>query len=202
MKVRLTAKGTRPLLMHNVRLASPFDPYAKRLKELNGKRSKDRTDEDRLAIARVEFEGGLYYDEAIGPYIPAANVFASLLRGARRVRKGPKVEGGVVLSGDLQLPLIYRGPRDVASLWGAGPFQSSFVDMQTVSSNPSAAKSPKVDRCRPIFREWAFEADVDLDPGSIDLTDFKEIAQLAGSAVGIGDYRLLYGRYEVEIEEM
>lgn len=194
MKVRLTATGTRPLLMHNVRLASPFNPHAKKLKQLNGKKSATRTDEDRVEIARTEWEGGLYFDDELGPYIPAANVFASLLRGARRVRKGPKVEGGVMLA-DLVHPLVYRGPRDVDGLWGGGPFVSEFVDMQTVSSNPSAARSPKVDRCRPIFRAWAFEADVDLDESTIDLADFVEVAEIAGAQIGIGDYRQLYGRY-------
>ena len=40
MKVRLTATGTRPLIMHNVRLASPLNPFAKKLKELNAKFTK------------------------------------------------------------------------------------------------------------------------------------------------------------------
>jgi hypothetical protein len=40
MKLRMTCTGTRPLLMHNVRLASPLDPYAKRLKALNSKKVK------------------------------------------------------------------------------------------------------------------------------------------------------------------
>lgn len=202
MKVRLTATGTRPLLMHNVRLASPFNEYAQRMKKLNGKQSRLRTDEDRIEIARTEWEGGLYIEDGVGPYVPAANVFASLLKGAKRVRKGPKVEGGVVITSDTMCPLVYRGPRDIEGLWGGGPFKSDFVDIRTVSSNPSAAKSPKVDRCRPIFRDWAFEVDLFLDPTSIDLADFVEIADLAGNSVGIGDYRQLYGRFVSKVEPL
>lgn len=190
MKVRLTAKGTRPLLMHNVRLASPLNPYAKQLKALNAKRNK--TDEDRLAIARVEFEGSLYFDEEIGPYIPGPNLLASLIEGGRLTKAGKKIERGVNVD-DLVMPLIYRGPRDVESLWGGG--ESEFVDMRTV-----VVQRNKVDRCRPIFRQWAFEADILLDPAVIDLDEFTEVARNAGAMAGIGDYRRMYGRFETEIQ--
>ena len=110
MKVRLTGTGTRPLLVHNVRLASPLNAYAKRLKSLNSKRVK--TDEDRLEIARTEWEGSLYHDEELGPYVPGPNLFASLIGGARLLKAGKKVERGVSVT-DLYMPLLYRGPRDI-----------------------------------------------------------------------------------------
>ncbi len=192
MKVRLIAKGTRPLLMHNVRLASPLNAYAKQLKALNSKRTK--TDEDRLAIARVEFEGSLYWDDEVGPFVPGPNLLASLVEGGRLTKAGKKVERGVNVD-DLVMPLIYRGPRDVESLWGGG--ESEYVDLRTV-----VVQRNKVDRCRPIFREWAFEAEILLDPAVIDLDEFAEVARNAGAMAGIGDYRRMYGRFAVEIEAL
>lgn len=192
MKVRLTGTGTRPLLMHNVQLASPLNAYAKQLKALNSKRVK--TDEDRIAVARVEFEGSLYFDPEIGPYVPGPNVLASLVEGGRLTKAGKKVERGVNVN-DFQMPLIYRGPRDVESLWGGG--ESEYVDIRTV-----VVQRNKVDRCRPIFREWAFEAEVLLDPTVIDLAEFIEVARNAGAMAGIGDYRRMYGRYSVVVEEI
>ena len=192
MKVRLIAKGTRPLLMHNVRLASPLNAYAKQLKSLNSKRNK--TDEDRLAIARVEFEGSLYFDDEVGPYVPGPNLLASLVEGGRLTKSGKKVERGVNVD-DLVMPLLYRGPRDVESLWGGG--ESEYVDLRTV-----VVQRNKVDRCRPIFREWAFEAEILLDPAVIDLSEFEEVARNAGAMAGIGDYRRMYGRYSTEIEAL
>jgi len=192
MKVRLTGKGTRPLLMHNVRLASPLNAYAKQLKALNSKRVK--TDEDRLAVARVEFEGSLYSDPEVGPYIPGPNLLASLVEGGRLTKSGKKIERGVNVD-DLVMPLIYRGPRDVESLWGGG--ESEYVDLRTV-----VVQRNKVDRCRPIFREWAFEAEILLDPAVIDLAEFTDVARNAGGMAGIGDYRRMYGRYSVEIEAL
>lgn len=192
MKVRLTGTGTRPLLMHNVQLASPLNAYAKKLKSLNSKRTK--TDEDRMEVARVEFEGSLYFDPEVGPYVPGPNLLASLVEGGRLTKSGKKVERGVNVA-DLVMPLIYRGPRDIESLWGGG--ESEYVDLRTV-----VVQRNKVDRCRPIFREWTFEAEILLDPSVIDLAEFAEVAGNAGAMAGIGDYRRMYGRYSVGIEEI
>jgi len=192
MKVRMTATGTRPLIMHNVRLASPLNAYAKELKRLNSKRNK--TDEDRLAVARVEFEGGLYYDKELGPYIPAPNLFRSLIDGGRLTKAGKKIERGVIIDG-IEFPLLYRGPRDIEGLWGDG--ESEFVDVRTV-----VVMRAKIDRCRPIFRDWTVEAEVILDPAVIDLDEFAEVARNAGQMVGLGDYRLMFGRYTVEVEPL
>lgn len=194
MKARLTATGTRPLLMHNVRLASPLDPYAKDLKRLNGKPSSKRTDEDRMEIARAEWEGGLYFDPAIGPYVPASWVFKSLVEGARLTKAGKKIERGVMVQ-EMVHPLIYRGQRDLDGLWGNG--SSEFVDIRTARVGQA-----KVDRCRPIFREWAFEAELFVDPSAIDLDELREVARNAGALIGIGDYRMLFGRYEASVDEL
>lgn len=192
MKLRLTCTGMRPLLMHNVRLASPLDPYAKRLKELNSKQAK--TDEDRLAMARIEFEGAMYWMEGVGPHVTAAMLRRSLVGGARLFKAGKKVERGVVIA-DFVLPLIYQGPRDIEGLWNGG--DNRFVDIRPVT----VARS-KVDRCRPIFREWIIEAEVIFDPEVIDFDEVRRAAQLAGQMEGLGDYRELYGRYDVEIEAL
>lgn len=192
MKVRLVGTGTRPLLMHNVRLASPLNPFAKQLKALNSKRVK--TDEDRLAIARVEWEGGLYWSEGIGPYMPGANVFASLIGGARLLKAGKKVERGVDLT-EVELPLLYRGPRGIADLWGNG--ESEYVDLR-----PVKVQTSRVDRCRPIFREWSFECELIVDPAVMEFDEFCAVAANAGQFEGLGDYRRLNGRYAVEVEQI
>jgi hypothetical protein len=193
VKLRLTCQGTRPLVLHNVQLASPLNPYAKLLKELNAKRVK--TDEDRMAIARVEFEGGMYYaDPPLGPYMPAENIYRSLIDGARLIKAGKKVERGVVVS-TFMAPLIYQGPRDIAGLWGDG--KSDFVYIRPVSIGRQ-----KVDRCRPIFRNWAVEADIIIDTEVIEIDEFAKVARLAGEMEGIGDFRRVFGRYVGTVETL
>ena len=196
MNVRLIARGTRPLLMHNVRLASPMDSFAKRLSALNkAKPSSRRTDEDRLDIARVEWEGGLYFDSEVGPYVPASWVFKSILEGARLGRRGQKIESGLTVV-EMIHPLMYRGPRDIEDMWGNGG-DSEHVDFRTVRVGQA-----KVDRCRPIFKQWAFEADLLVDPSLLDLAELADIVSIAGQQKGIGDYRQQYGRFEATVDKV
>lgn len=192
MKARLVASGTRPLLMHNVQLASPLNAYAKRLKALNSKRVK--TDEDRLEIARVEWEGSLYYEPEIGPCMPGANLFSCLIMGARLTKAGMKVERGVSIT-TFQMPLIYQGPRTIPELWATG--ESEYIDIRSV-----VVQRSKVDRCRPIFRQWAIEAEVLLDTAVIEPAEFSEIARNAGAMAGLGDYRRMFGRFDAVVDEL
>lgn len=179
--------------MHNVQLASPLNPYAKKLKALSSKRIK--TDEDRWDIARVEFEGGMYYAEQVGPYLPPENLLASLVSGARMIKAGKKVERGVVVA-DYMLPLIYDGPRDIDGLWAGGE-GSAYVYIR-----PVTVARQKIDRCRPIFRDWKIEAEVIVDPQAIDLAEFVQVARLAGEMEGIGDFRSVFGRYATTVDPL
>ena len=193
MKYRVTCTGTRPLLMHNERLASSLDPYTKQIKTITDKRSK-MTDDDLIAKYRLEFEGGMYWDAETGPVIPGKCLFASIQGAARTTRNGKDIERGVVVT-DFQMPLIYDGPRTVEGLWGDGT--SKWVDVRLVGLN-----NKRVDRCRPIFPEWAIEAEILLDETVLNPETFELILQRAGMIEGLGDYRKLYGRYEVEFDRM
>lgn len=183
MKVRVSVQGTTPLLMHNVRLASPMSPFAKQLSALTkSKTSSKRTDQDRIEIARVEFEGGMYFDPQVGPYVPAKWLSKNLLDAARRGRRGKMVEEGVTVAVDSMInPLIYRGPRDIEGLWGNG--ESEFVSFETVRVGQA-----KVDRCRPIFHEWATEVEFEVEDDVMDFDTFRDIAVIGGR-LGVGDYR-------------
>lgn len=195
MNVLMKVTGTRPLLMHNVQLASPMNTYAKKMAQLNrAKPSSKRTDDDRLEIASVEWQGGLYFDDAVGPYVPASWVFKTILEGARLGRRGQLIEGGLSVV-EMVHPLLYQGPRDMARMWNGG--ESNFVDFRTVRVGQA-----KVDRCRPIFRDWAFEAELMIDPSVLDLAVLQDIVAISGRLKGIGDYRQQYGRFEATVERI
>lgn len=186
--------GTMPLMMHNVRLASPLNAYAKEMKRLtSAKSSAKRTDDDRLALARVEWEGGLYHDETLGPYIPAPWVWRALVDAGRMGRQGKTVEAAV-RPRDLMNPLVYAGPRTVAEMWGNGT--SPYVDMQSVRVGTS-----RVDRCRPIFpvtpEPWSASIAVVLDTATMNRDQLVELMGTVGSAKGIGEYRQWFGRFKV-----
>lgn len=61
--VKVIMNGTRPLLMHNGRIASQMDSYNIASKEYTSKRKK--TEEDYFQIYKLQFESSLYFD----PYL-------------------------------------------------------------------------------------------------------------------------------------
>jgi hypothetical protein len=190
MKVRLTLEGTAPILLHNVRLANPLDAYARAMKEITGKRKK--TDEDFERLARIEFEGGLYFAEGVGPYLPGANIEKCVVEGARITKQGKQVERGVFII-ENESPLIYDGPRTVEELWKGGYWSTMAVKPQGRST---------VMRTRPMFRQWLVETTAELDPGMLNLDGLRAIVHDAGGMVGIGDYRPRYGRFTATVEAL
>ena len=183
----VTLTGTAGLLMHNSRLSNPLDPATKALKKYTGKRKK--TDEDHETIAQLEYAGGLYLDPDIGPYIPGENIARCLVDGAKLTKQGVKVTRGVFISTDIN-PLSYNGPRDGDGLWADGRFRH----MASVKVG-----TQRVMRCRPLFQEWAVQADGILDPSVLELDDLVSIADDAGALIGLGDWRPRFGRFTATV---
>jgi hypothetical protein len=190
IKYRVKMIGRRPLMLANVQAASRFNHYAKRIAPLQAKTRK--TEEDQDEILRLQWESSFYMHDDHGPVVPTANIFKSFVEAGKRTRAGKKVEGGVIAL-DAEVPLQYDGPRTLHGLWtaGDGGFDSPYVDVRLVTT--SAGK--KVDAARPIFREWSCESEWLLDPAMIDVDEFEDIVRRAGTAIGVGAYRLKYGRY-------
>lgn len=190
MKVRITMEGTTPLLMHNVRLSDPLDPIARQMKEISSKRTK--TDEDLEQLAHLEFEGGLYWDPTLGPYIPGNNIEKCLVEGGRLTKSGKQIERGLFIT-DNEVPLLYKGPRDPEALWADLDYRSRLT--VRVGMN-------RVVRCRPHFREWALEADGEMDTTQLNIEDLEQIASSAGMMIGLGDHRPRYGRFRTTVEAL
>lgn len=190
MDFRISITGTDRLLMHNARLSDPLDPAARELKALTGKRLK--TEEDHEAVARAEFMGGLYFDEAVGPYLPGDNIWRALSDAAKKTKSGVKIKEGVFVRTPVN-PLAYAGPRKRDELWADEGFRhraSVKVGMQ------------RVIRCRPVFTGWSTEADGWIDTEIIELDELRRIAVTAGGIIGLGDWRPKYGRFTAEVEEL
>jgi hypothetical protein len=189
-----TIEGFRPLVMHNGRLADPLNEHTKALKAIAHKRNK--TDDDVIELARIEFIGGLYYDEKEGPVLPVDNLSACLLEGAKMRKNGPvfstcvEVLPGTLGSGDtFGYKLQYKGPRDTESLWAS--------EHHRLTKGVRVGQS-KVMRTRPKFDKWAcsFQIEV-LDDGPTKEV-IEEALNDAGRAKGIGDWTPRYGRFTVK----
>ncbi len=184
MELTIELVGTTSLLQHNVRLANPFDEYTQGLKGLTGKRKKTET--DLLEISRLEWEGGMYYDEEIGPYIPDEWLYKMIVMGARKSKNGKQAESGILIS-TLKAPIEYTGPRKLQEMWDIG----DYTDRRMVTVGQA-----KVLRTRPIFAEWAVTFSMIIDEATITEPQIVDAVEKAGSLIGIGDYRPRYGRFE------
>jgi hypothetical protein len=185
MDLRLDITGTEPLLMHNSRLADPLDPMAKALKGVTGKTKK--TDDDHLEMAKLEFLGGLYFDDVAGPYIPGDNISRMLVDAGRKRKLGTKVTAGCFVTSSIN-PLAYGHgePRTPMELWDSGRFShraSAKVGMQ------------RVNRTRPHFPVWTTSATIYLDTEVLDESDLRTLVDIGGRLVGLGDWRPRFGRF-------
>jgi hypothetical protein len=178
------------MLMHSARLSDPLDPATKALKAVSSKRVK--TEDDHQAVAEAEWLGSLYLDPDIGPFIPGGNITAALVAGAKLNKLGTRVTRGLLITTDVN-PLAYQGPRDAIAMWRSGNFthRASVVVSQA-----------RVMRTRPMFRQWATGAEGIVDESQLDLDQLGQIADNAGSFVGLGDWRPRFGRFTAKVEAL
>lgn len=197
MNVTLCVTGTAPLLMHAPMLADPLNPKTKELKKITGKQSRLWVDEDHVAKYRLQFEAALYIDSEGGPYMPGVNIAKCLQLGAGLFKRGDgaKVKRGLIMVSPIN-PLSYNGPRDVSGLWNDLRFRFTVP----VNGNPSSSKKSTVMSCRPIFREWTLTATCLINPATLSLDDLENAVNVAGAAVGLGDWRPYHGRFTATVK--
>lgn len=187
MKVSIELRGTTPLLQHNARMADPDDEFVRAIAEITGKRKK--TEDDRKAISRLEWYGGLYINGA-GPVMPTGNIRKCIIESAKVDKLGKQVGRAFAFS-DLNAPLSYEGPRDVDELFKQEQFQ------HRASVGIGARRTM---RTRPVFPTWAVVAEGNLVTDVLDFDDFQRIVERAGIIEGLGDNRVNgYGRFDGKV---
>lgn len=174
-------KSSCPMIVHNGRMANPLDRYAKMMKAVSGKRSK--TDADHEQMARIEFMAGLYMGED-GPIIPAQNIDAMLINAAKKVKEGQLAKAGVFCLEHTRLE--YEGPRDDEGLWADESFRhTALVRVGTA----------RVARTRPVFNKWSATVTINYEDTVVNIGAIDRWFQLAGTQVGLGDWRPQWGRF-------
>lgn len=185
MRVTVELTGTTTLLCHNIQLSDPDNPFAQEMGVIHAKRKK--TDDDRRAMERLEWYGGLYTAEGMnGPVMPTANVRRCFNEAAKITRQGKQVERSLFFT-DLFVPLAYDGPQDIDKLFD----HAEHHNRASVRIGTS-----RIMRVRPCFPQWAIVASAELLEDVMDPDDLARIVERAGFAEGLGDNRRNgYGRF-------
>lgn len=187
IEAELSLTGTAPLLMNSGEADRDSETYRTYF-NLGRKRGKSLDDEAKLR--ELEWTLALYLDEEIGPYIPGKNIKELLRSAATKWKKGEDIKRSLIVV-ENRVPLDYKGPRDVKSLWDKGFRYTAMV----ANAGPSRGR---VVRCRPMFEDWSIKAEIAYDPEDIDF-DLLETVVDRSQKYGLGDYRPEFGAFAATI---
>lgn len=187
MDIRLEITGTSPMLMHNIQLVDPDNPFVKEIATYTSKRKK--TEDDRREIERLEWFGGLYTEDG-QVVLPTGNIRKSFVNAGKISKQGTQVTRALSFSG-LSVPLVYDGPEDIEIL---------FKDSRFHNRAAVGVGNKRIMRVRPQFIQWSAAANAILLEDVMDLEDLTRVATRAGLSEGIGDNRVNgYGRFIVKV---
>lgn len=180
--LRYQLTSSAPLLMHNGQMANPLNKWAKLMKQTSSKRAK--TDADHEEMARIEFLASLYMAPE-GPVLPSFVLDATLVNGAKKSKEGMAAKSGAFC---LEHALLeYDGPRTAEELWADEQFRHvSLVRVGTA----------KVVRTRPVFNEWRAVVSVNIEDTIINPARVDDWWKVAGTQVGMCDWRPQHGRFQ------
>jgi len=183
-------EGASPLLMHNGQLANPLNEWTMKIKEITSKHFSKKTEADGKELRRLEFHGGLYYDEDKEiPIIPDVFIEGTIRDAARDKKKGPTINAGLSVYPE-KIPLIYKGTKDRDALYEDG----NFVDNRIIKLD----KKKALVRTRPRFDKWELEFEIKTIDEILSMKDVADFLTSAGTFKGLGDYRPKFGRFIVK----
>ena len=180
---KIEIKGTTPLILHNGMLADPLYSVAKEMKKFTSKKTK--TDADHEEIARLEWMGGLYTENG-KIVVPGINVERTIVMAARKSRKGKDFECGAFVDGNIPLEFPDKG-KPIDKLYSSG----QYIDRRMVGVNKA-----RVARTRPIFHDWALSFTATYDDEILNESALLETIDIAGTYIGLCDFRPRFGRFE------
>ena len=190
-KLHVALAGTGTLMMHSPKTVNPLHPLALELKKYTSKRKK--TEDDLQKISELEWEAGLYYDEANGLHIPVECLQKTLVNGAKLFKAGKDIERYVQFTGAVA-PLDIGVPFDLEKM----RHDMKYYDVRAV-----AVMRARVIRTRPRFDVWRCAFDIIYDNEHIDVETIARAFENAGQYVGLCEGRSLgYGRFATVIEEV
>lgn len=188
--------GIAPLIVHNGELADPFYVFSQEIKKISGKRKK--TEADHEMMAKLEWRGGLYVNE--GRLIIPSDCFEASLVGAAKLSRlgkdaarGLFVEDHLLIEGDGVPEFV-----DEAVLDEMYEARTESNSLKFVFRKGVRVGTAKVMRTRPIFGAgWSARATIAFNDAVFNKQQIEDLAEAAGSQIGLCEWRPRYGRFTV-----
>lgn len=190
-------KSLSPLIMHSDKLCNPLNPMTKKLKEITSLKTKK--DEHHLAMAKIEWESTLYYNDEIGIHIPSKCLRGCIKSAAKKFKLG-KATKGITVDCAIGTPLIGYEKYTPEKLWEVRnkKDEQTHVFCETVVVNRS-----RIMRTRPIFPNWEIRFDIYLNHELFSLKQLENVLNTAGFEYGLCELRPenatgTFGRFTLE----
>ena len=183
--------GTSPIIQHSASGLDPLLPVNQQIKEITSKRGTNRTAPDDTLLRQLETERSLWLDANGRPAIPASAVRSVIETGARKIKEGPAVREGLVITDTFFDYDVDRYGDTIEKL--------SVSAQYTV---PVVVQRNRILRTRARFDlPWGCTFDADCDDELVDETKLLKWLEIAGKRIGLGDWRPEksgeFGRFEV-----
>jgi hypothetical protein len=175
-----------------------MNDYARKLKKLTD--IKKKTDEIHSQVREAEWFGSLYVDDELRPCLLSDNVEGMIVEAAKKLRLGQQAKASV-LAAEPYVRLVTDAPAaDARGLWAwmvKNGAVAKYADTRGVRVNQK-----RVMRTRPIFRRWSVEVRVEVETDDLDERHMRQILEVGGRRVGLGDYRPKFGKFAFEMREV
>ena len=191
MEYEVKIKGIRPIIQHNG--AAGLDtrsPANIEKAEITRKRGSNRTVTDDERLRELECQISLYLDTSGTATIPEAAIRACIETAARKMKQGPQVREGLIVTEIVSFD--YDRER-----YGVTADELGKTAQFTV---PVKVGQSRIERTRAKFDEWALTFRLDVDDELVDQEQLASWLDIAGRRIGLGDWRPeksgTYGRFE------
>jgi hypothetical protein len=192
-QAKIIVTGISPLLQNNPQTVDPFCAYAKAKKAITAKRTS-KTDDDLIELGNIETESKIYFDDALGVYIPATWLTEAIICTGFSVAKigRARMRGGLFAT-ESKIALNYRDKKKVKTI--------TDVVMNPVFRHRMLLKQGqvRVPKDAPIFHDWSFSTVVEFDDTVVDFGSLRRIVERSAKYGGFGDFRPTFGRATAEV---
>lgn len=191
MEYQCTIEGVAPLIMHSCAGMDEDNPFAKEKAEIIRKKGSNQTSADKVRLKEIDTALGLWINENGEVEIPTLVVRAMLENGAMKVRQGPLVREGIIVTKTAfhYDKALGKTPDELAK------------NKEVQFTVPVVIGKNRILRSRAIFKQWKLEFTVDAEDDIVDISQLQQWLEIAGRRVGIGDWRPAkagyYGRFKL-----